>query len=239
MFLKVVRRLVRPPSHATVVAYLALFFAMGGTAYAAAKWTSADIVDGTLTGADISDNSLTGADITSGSISSSDLAPGTLDSGGSSSVGTLLGAVSNPDPVTGPMYGTDAAVETVPVTSSITFTVPEGKRYQVFVSANTEMAAEYGSCGWLESTPGETTHFGGAGVALDEELHDPPWVVAGNGSMIIDAGTHTLRYVIAPNACVAPDFTPGSFSVSTPTCPSTCWRSSRHPARTDSQRCES
>jgi hypothetical protein len=48
------RRRIRRPSHATVVAYVALFFAVGGAgAYAANEWTGANIVDETLTGGDI------------------------------------------------------------------------------------------------------------------------------------------------------------------------------------------
>jgi hypothetical protein len=44
----------RRPSHATVVAYLALFVALGGTgAYAANEWTGTNIVDESLTGADV------------------------------------------------------------------------------------------------------------------------------------------------------------------------------------------
>jgi hypothetical protein len=69
----VFQRILRPPSHATVVAYVALFFALSGTAYAAAKFTSADIVDGSLTGADIAADSLTGEDIAPGSIDAGDL----------------------------------------------------------------------------------------------------------------------------------------------------------------------
>src|SRR3954447_1606058 len=88
------RRCVRRPSHATVVAYLALFFAMSGTAYAAVQWTGANIQDGSLTGADVQDGSLTGADvapnsitgdnIAPGSISGTDLAPNAIPSGSSS-----------------------------------------------------------------------------------------------------------------------------------------------------------
>lgn len=44
----------RRPSHGTVVAYLALFVALGGTsAWAANEWTGANIVDESLTGADV------------------------------------------------------------------------------------------------------------------------------------------------------------------------------------------
>jgi hypothetical protein len=48
------RMRTRRPGHATVVAYLALFVALGGTgAYAANEWTGANIVDESLTGADV------------------------------------------------------------------------------------------------------------------------------------------------------------------------------------------
>src|SRR5690242_9609592 len=77
-----IRRFVRRPSHATVVAYMALFFAMSGTAYAAAKWTGTDIVDGSLTGADVAAGSLTGDDIAPGSITGTQLDPDALPSGG-------------------------------------------------------------------------------------------------------------------------------------------------------------
>jgi len=52
-----------------VVAYLALFVALGGTAVAAKPMvTGADIQDGSLTGADVENDSLTGADILESSL---------------------------------------------------------------------------------------------------------------------------------------------------------------------------
>jgi hypothetical protein len=51
------------PSHGTVVAYLALFVALGGSSYAAVAITGRDVRDGSLTGRDIGNNSLTGRDI--------------------------------------------------------------------------------------------------------------------------------------------------------------------------------
>ena len=77
---------LRSSWHATAVAYLALFFALGGTAYAAAKWTGEDIADGSLTGADVAADSLTGDDIAPGSIEGADLAPGTVVPGDSTAV---------------------------------------------------------------------------------------------------------------------------------------------------------
>lgn len=53
----------RRPSHATVVAYLALFAALGGSAYAAATITGKDIRNRSITKVDIKKNGLTGREI--------------------------------------------------------------------------------------------------------------------------------------------------------------------------------
>jgi hypothetical protein len=53
-----------------VVAYVALFFALSGTALAAKPLiTGGDVQDGSLTGADVQDNSLTGTDVLESSLS--------------------------------------------------------------------------------------------------------------------------------------------------------------------------
>src|SRR4051794_8530272 len=49
-------------SYANVTATLALFVALGGSSYAAAKLTGRDIKDGTLTGSDVRNGSLRAAD---------------------------------------------------------------------------------------------------------------------------------------------------------------------------------
>jgi hypothetical protein len=61
-------------SHTTVVAYLALFVALGGSAYAAATITGSDIVDRSLTGADIRNGTVRSADVRG--ITGDDLGPG-------------------------------------------------------------------------------------------------------------------------------------------------------------------
>ena len=87
----------RRPSHATVVAYLALFIALGGSSYAALKVTSRNVPKDALTGADIKNltgkdvrnNSLTGADVrnlgsgdvANGKLLAEDFAPGQLPAG--------------------------------------------------------------------------------------------------------------------------------------------------------------
>ena len=46
---------LRTPSHATVVAYLALFVAIGGSAYAVSKIGSAQIENRSIKGKDVAD----------------------------------------------------------------------------------------------------------------------------------------------------------------------------------------
>jgi hypothetical protein len=67
------------PSHGTVVAYVALFVALGGTgAYAAATITGDDVVDESLTSADLLDEKgVQGSDVIEGSLESTDLKDGT------------------------------------------------------------------------------------------------------------------------------------------------------------------
>jgi len=57
----ILRRIVR--RHTTAVAYLALFAAIGGSAYAAVTVTGANIQDGTVTGKDVKNRSLAKADL--------------------------------------------------------------------------------------------------------------------------------------------------------------------------------
>jgi hypothetical protein len=61
-------------NHTTVVAYLALFVALGGSAYAAATITGRDIVNGSISGADIRNSSVRTADVQG--ITGADLGPG-------------------------------------------------------------------------------------------------------------------------------------------------------------------
>lgn len=59
------------PSHATVVAYLALFVALGGSSYAALRVTSKNVPKNALTGADI--KNLTGKDVRNNSLTGKDV----------------------------------------------------------------------------------------------------------------------------------------------------------------------
>lgn len=67
--------------HATVVAYLALFVALGGSSYAALSITGKDVRNSSLTGADVRNNSLTGADVKDRSLLRDDFRSGQLPAG--------------------------------------------------------------------------------------------------------------------------------------------------------------
>jgi hypothetical protein len=108
------RSQLRTPSHATIVAYLALFVALSGTAYAANTVGSADIIDESILSRDIKNgrigtpdlhpNSVTGGKVLPFSLSNQDVgvlfaqvnADGTLaaSSGGVQSVNVAGGQYS-------------------------------------------------------------------------------------------------------------------------------------------------
>jgi len=78
------------PTHATVVACLALFVALGGTAYAAATIGSAQVIDNSLRSVDLKNNAgVTSADVVDGSLLARDLRAGALG-------GTPVAVARNP-----------------------------------------------------------------------------------------------------------------------------------------------
>ena len=92
------------PSHATVVAYLALFVALGGTAYAAATIGSAEVVDDSLQSVDLKDNAAVGSrdvvndSVTGGGLGSVDVRNNSLTS---NDVAALTGADVTDDSLKG------------------------------------------------------------------------------------------------------------------------------------------
>jgi hypothetical protein len=66
--------------YANVTATLALFVALGGTSYAAATISSADVQNGSLTGADVKNESLGSGDVDNGSLTGGDLKNGSIKS---------------------------------------------------------------------------------------------------------------------------------------------------------------
>ena len=56
-----------------VVGLIAIFIALGGTAYASNEWTGDNIVDGSLTSADYKNNDVASIDVANGSLKANDL----------------------------------------------------------------------------------------------------------------------------------------------------------------------
>ncbi len=54
---------MKRPTHPTIVAYLALFVALGGSAYAAATIGSAEIKNNSIRGKDVHRDTLTGREV--------------------------------------------------------------------------------------------------------------------------------------------------------------------------------
>ncbi|MEV4423254.1 hypothetical protein AB0L40_25255 [Patulibacter sp. NPDC049589] len=73
------KRLPRPRP-AGIIALLALFLALGGTATAAKLITGAQIKNSSVTGADLKNSSVTGADVKNRSLTASDLSAATVKS---------------------------------------------------------------------------------------------------------------------------------------------------------------
>lgn len=100
---------MRTPSHAAVIAYLALGLSLCGTSYAAVSITGREVRDGSLTGRDIKNGSLTAADLAS---SASD--PGPRGDRGPAGVSGIAGpaGLSGPAGPAGPSgpRGADGAL---------------------------------------------------------------------------------------------------------------------------------
>jgi hypothetical protein len=93
----------RRPSHGTVVAYMALFVALGGTAYAVNTVGSTDIIDGQVKSVDIGDGEVSSADVKNQDILSADVKDQSLTT---FDVSTFLGA----DIVDGTLTGHDVGI---------------------------------------------------------------------------------------------------------------------------------
>jgi hypothetical protein len=83
---------MRRPRHATVVAYLALFVALGGSSYAAVKVGSKQIVNNSIASKDIRNNSVTSTDVRNRSLRVTDFKSGQLPRGQTGPLGRLATA---------------------------------------------------------------------------------------------------------------------------------------------------
>jgi len=72
-----VRRHIRRPRASTVIASLALFVALGGSATAATLITGAQVRNGSISGKDVRNSSVTGVDVKNGALGSADFGKST------------------------------------------------------------------------------------------------------------------------------------------------------------------
>ncbi len=96
------KRWLKVPRHGTVVAYLALFVALGGTAYAANTVGSDDIIDESIQSVDVKNQTITTKDIAGADITGS-IALSAIPNGRCSQLSVL---------VTGAKVGETAVVST-------------------------------------------------------------------------------------------------------------------------------
>lgn len=89
------------PRHATVVAYLALFVALGGTSYAAIVVTGKNVKDGSLTGKDVRNHSLAGIDLSKVTVQSLRGRAGAIGPQGPKGETGAAGAPAPTDAITG------------------------------------------------------------------------------------------------------------------------------------------
>ena len=120
----------RRPSHTTVVAYLALFAALSGTAYAALGRNSVgtrQLKRAAVHNSDIAANAVTGSKVAPGAIGDSDVAPGVLGgqhiadgslTGAEVADASLTGADLAPDSLTGASIQ-EFTLGAVPVSNSV------------------------------------------------------------------------------------------------------------------------
>jgi hypothetical protein len=151
-----IKRLAR--RHTTAVAYLALFAAFGGTAYAAVTVTGKNIKDGTITGQDVKNSSLGKSKLSATAVSSLTGARGPAGPAGPQGLQGPQGLKGAQGPVgpigpTGPKGDTGATgqqgaqgppgisgyqVVTTPVTAEVR--VPPGQSRDVAISCNGKKA---------------------------------------------------------------------------------------------------
>jgi hypothetical protein len=88
------RKLLKRPRHATVVAYLALFAALAGGAYAAATINSGDVVNNSLKTIDLKNNrGVKGIDVRNSSLRGNDIADDTVSGADVNESSLLVGRI--------------------------------------------------------------------------------------------------------------------------------------------------
>lgn len=123
---------IRAITPATVIASLALLFALSGTAVAGALITGANVKNSTLTGVDVKNESLGTADIKNGSLLPKDFKAGTLPAGQQGPAGPPGPPGGQGNPGLNGVSGLEIVFSTSAMNSDtervVTATCPAGKR---------------------------------------------------------------------------------------------------------------
>jgi hypothetical protein len=213
---EVVLRLLRHLSYANVVATLALFLALGGTAVAGSKLL--------ITGNNVRDHSLTGVDIKNGSLGFKTLSPaartklrGTRGAAGPTGQHGSQGS-AGPQGVAGPQGANGIGVTTATAagadvtgyqdfTPLASFPLPVSGDYVIFTTLtvhNTGVNDEYLNCGFrlngtINPSAGINTTAGGTAAGFPVgALHAPSpgtveFLCYGNGNTSYDISGITMR----------------------------------------------
>jgi hypothetical protein len=198
----------RRPSHATIVAYLALFIALGGSAFAAKT---------VITGKQIKNGTITGADIKNGSIKGKDLAKNTLT--GTQINEAKLGTVPRATNATNATNAGNANTVGGVTAADLKLKCPSGTTpfadvcFETSLRANQSLQAAEVTCasaGRRLPTPGELWAFSqqpGVTVGVGEQTDNifengstrEAYIVSPGGD-----GFSTLTTFARPFRCVAP-----------------------------------
>lgn len=160
------------PSHPVLVAYLALFVALGGSSYAAIRITGANVKNSSLTGLDVKNNSLTGtdiknlrtADVTNGSLLAADFKAGQLPKGAKGDPGApgAGGGATGATGPTGPSGATGAQGVVGPAREVLAFstnTSAVNQYREATASCGATEKAISGSGGWVQTATTSQTGF--------------------------------------------------------------------------------
>ncbi len=172
------------PRHATIVAYIALFSALSGSAYAAVRVSGAEILDESIESVDVKDDSLTGADVKYGALTGANIADASVKgadiaNGSVSGAKVFDGTLTTADLAPGAGIGyvhmyTDETSSNATDTKDRTVNCPEDEQ-------------AIGGGGWVEDSSGQPNR-----VALVGSHHSQtaPWVGIPEGWTVEAAETN-------------------------------------------------
>jgi hypothetical protein len=191
---------MRHLSYTNVTATIALFVALGGTSYAAATLSGADVRNGSVTGADLKSESVKGRDVDNGTLTGSDIRSGSLTASDVESLtaadlkaGQLAAGPPGPPGTTQVLTRRVAGVA-----------LAQGDNKEVVASCLPGEVAVGG--GGFHDAPNDKavvigyTHPLEADGSTPEDGDRPTqWLVAGRNSIVFGADSTVTAYVLCAN----------------------------------------